>query len=110
VIATVLAAVSAAIAVAVYRGWHTKAFLGLSIVVSLAFWVFGQGFGGIFTGQATDVNVAPLLILMASLLYGAVSIRLDHRRVGRRGEVGGGQRDRNGGGGDAPDSGSGRTG
>lgn len=74
VIATVLAGLSAAIAVGVQRGWHTRAFLNLSIAVSVVFWVVGQGFGGVFTGQATDVNTAPLLILMAVLLHRADTI------------------------------------
>lgn len=67
-IAIVMAAVSAAIAVAVLRDWHAKPFLILAIVISLAFWVFGQGFGCVLTGEATDVNAAPLMILIASIL------------------------------------------
>ena len=64
-----LAAVSAAIAIAVARNWHARAFLGLSMVLNLLFWIVGQGFGGIFTGSATDPNSAPLFILLACALY-----------------------------------------
>jgi hypothetical protein len=74
-IAPILATASAAIAVAIARDWHTTAFLKLSIAVSLVFWVFGQGLGGVFTGQATDVNTGPLLILLSVLLLGATKIR-----------------------------------
>ena len=70
-IALVFAALSAAIAVAVARGWHTRAFLALSIVIAVAFWIFGQAFGGVLTGQATDVNTGPLLILLSALMIAA---------------------------------------
>jgi hypothetical protein len=61
-IAIVMAALSAAIGVAVLRDWHAKPFLILAIVISLVFWVVGQGFGGVLTGEATDVSTAPLMI------------------------------------------------
>lgn len=35
-------------------------------VVAAAFWVLGEGFGLIFTGQATDPNSGPLLVLLAA--------------------------------------------
>lgn len=74
-----LAAASAAIALAVWRGRHTRLFLALAVVIELAFWLTAQGLGGVFTGQATDVNAAPVLILMAGLLYGAAGIRRRQR-------------------------------
>jgi hypothetical protein len=43
-------------------------------VIALAYWVFGQGFGGVLTDQATDVNSGPLLVLMAVLLLGVTEI------------------------------------
>jgi hypothetical protein len=64
-----LAAVSAAIGIAVARNWHPRPFLGLSVFINLVFWVVGQGFGGMFTGVATDPNSAPLLCLLACALY-----------------------------------------
>jgi hypothetical protein len=74
-IALVLAAVSVAIAVAVAADWRARQFLALSIVLSLAYWVFGQGFGGIFEGGATDPNAGPLFVLLACALYPLVSSR-----------------------------------
>jgi methyl-accepting chemotaxis protein len=68
-IAIALALVSAAIGVAVWRGWQARLFLTLSIVLSGLFWLVGQGLGGVFTGQATDPSTAPLLILLAGLLF-----------------------------------------
>jgi hypothetical protein len=77
VIALALAAMSGLIAFAVTRDWHMRTFLWISIAVAAVFWVFGQGFGGVLTGQATDVNTGPLLILLAGLLLGGSRIALD---------------------------------
>jgi hypothetical protein len=71
-IALMLAAISAAIGVAGARNWHARLFLVASIVLNLSFWIVGQGFGGIFTGAATDPNSAPLLCLLACALYALV--------------------------------------
>jgi hypothetical protein len=73
-IALVLAALSMAIAVAVAANWHPKPFLLVAVVLSLAYWVFGQGFGGIFQGGATDPNAAPLFVLFAYVLYTLVDV------------------------------------
>lgn len=35
------------------------------IVVSVLFWVYGQSLGELWTGQATDPNTAPLVVLLA---------------------------------------------
>jgi hypothetical protein len=69
VIALVLAFVSAAIGVAVAMNWRAKAFLAVAIVLNLAYWLVGQGLGGLLTGSATDPNTAPLFILFALALY-----------------------------------------
>jgi hypothetical protein len=76
VIALVLAVVSAAIGIAVAGNWHPREFLIAAIVLNLAYWVFGQGFGGIFAGGATDPNAAPLFLLLAAALYWLAPIRL----------------------------------
>jgi hypothetical protein len=68
-IALVLASVSAAIGVAVAMNWRAKAFLAVAIVLNLAYWILGQGLGGILTGSATDPNTGPLFILFALALY-----------------------------------------
>jgi hypothetical protein len=89
-IAVSAAVVSAAIGLAVLANWHPRPFLVLAIVISLVFWVVGQGLGGIFTGQATDVNAAPLAILFAAMLlaHAAMSARPDTGSAGgvRRGQ------------------------
>jgi hypothetical protein len=42
-----------------------NATLVLAIVVNLWFWVVGQDFGALFTNGATDINTAPLLMVLA---------------------------------------------
>ncbi|HLH64337.1 MAG TPA: hypothetical protein VKV27_01420 [Solirubrobacteraceae bacterium] len=84
-IAVALALLSATIGVAVLRSWHAKAFLGLAIAISVLYWIVGQGLGGVFTGQATDVSTAPLMILIAAILLarGRVSELGEQRRSHR---------------------------
>lgn len=43
----------------------TRCGLTLAIIVSLGIWVVAEDFGGLFTGQATDLNSGPLLALLA---------------------------------------------
>ena len=81
----------------------TPAALLLSVLVALVIWVFGENFGGLLTGQATDPNTGPLLILLAVAywpgsgdeLLTAVDVirrpgerRVDHDVHGERGHVG----------------------
>ena len=44
-------------------------------VLALAIWVVGQSFGGLYTGQATDPNTAPLIALIAVVLLSGVRSR-----------------------------------
>ena len=74
IIAIVLAFASFAIGIAVARNWHARAFLIAAIVLNLAYWVLGQGLGGIFQGGATDPNAGPLFVLLACALYALVPI------------------------------------
>jgi hypothetical protein len=37
----------------------------VAIVLNLAYWVLGQGFGGIFMGNATDPNAGLPFVLLA---------------------------------------------
>lgn len=67
--AVALATVSVCIGVSFPYRWHTKFFLGLAIAVSAGYWIVGQGFGGVFTGQATDPGSGPVMILIASMLF-----------------------------------------
>lgn len=50
---------------------------GAGIVVSTAFWVVGQSFGELYTGQATDPNAAPLVALLAIAVLGVRGPRRD---------------------------------
>lgn len=76
VIAIVLAALSLAIGVAVGINWRSKEFLLLAVILNVAFWVLSQGFGSLFEGNATDPDTAPLLILMAYVMYTLVPFNL----------------------------------
>jgi hypothetical protein len=62
----VLAVALIAIAVGVYLpSPAAKATVVLAIVVALVIWVFGEAFGMIMAGGATDPNSGPLLVLLA---------------------------------------------
>jgi hypothetical protein len=69
IVALLFAALSAVIAIGVYRNWRAKELLTLSIVINVLFWVVGQGLGGIFAGGATDPNAGPLFVLLACALW-----------------------------------------
>ena len=71
-IAIILAFTSIAIGLAVALGWHPKEFLVAAVVLNLAYWVLGQGLGGIFQGGATDPNAGLLFVLFAYAMYGLV--------------------------------------
>jgi len=64
----VLAVLSAEIGLSVLWGRGTRIALLGSIPMLLAFWLLGEGLGGLFTGEATDVGTVPLVILIAVLL------------------------------------------
>ena len=63
-----LAVVSAAIGLSVLWPHGTRTALLTAIAISLVFWFLAEGLGGLFTGQATDIGTAPLMILIAALL------------------------------------------
>jgi cytochrome oxidase Cu insertion factor (SCO1/SenC/PrrC family) len=74
-IALVLAGLSAAIAIAVWRNWRPLPFLAAAIVLNLGYWVLGQNFGGMFfTNSATDPNAGPLFVLLALVMYSLTPI------------------------------------
>ncbi len=68
-LAVMLALVSAVIGLSVL--WRRSERIGLaaSIPLLLIGWVLVEGFGGFFTGQATDVGTNPLMILLAVQLF-----------------------------------------
>ena len=63
-------AVYLALAAAVWNKALRRPALTLGLLLLLAFWVLGQGLGGVFTGVATDFNTAPLMALLAAVLLG----------------------------------------
>jgi hypothetical protein len=73
-IALVLSALSAAIGIAVAANWRARTFLWVAIALNLAYWVLGQGFGGMFQGGATDPNAGPLFVLLAYVLLTLVPL------------------------------------
>lgn len=79
-IAIVLAFVSAAIGIAVAADWHARRFIGLAIALNLLYWVFAQGFGGIFEGGATDPNAGIAFVLLACAMWPLASTRTQRRR------------------------------
>ena len=71
-IAIVLAALSIAIAIGVWTPLRWPA-LAIGIVLSLAYWLYGQDLGGPFWAEsATDVNAGPLFVLLALVLLPVV--------------------------------------
>jgi hypothetical protein len=67
-------AVHAAVAGAVLSPPRVRrALLCVGAALSAAYWVFGQGFGGLATGTATDVGAGPVMILLAVALLLAPS-------------------------------------
>ena len=69
-IAIALAVASAVIGVGVLTR-HRVDVLGGGAVISLAYWVLGQAFGGVTTGRATDPNAGLLFVLLALALFPA---------------------------------------
>lgn len=67
-IALTAAGLSTLIAVSALAGAAQRSFVALGVVVSMVFWVVGQGFGGVLSGTATDVSTGPLVILMGCIL------------------------------------------
>jgi hypothetical protein len=68
-LAILLALVSVAIALGVLLDRQPRKALIAGIVLALAYWVLGEGFGGLFAGGATDPNTGPLLVLLACSVY-----------------------------------------
>ena len=67
-VSVLLAAACLLAGLADFTGRLTRPALVLAGALGLAFWV-AEGFGGIATGQATDPNSGPLLILLAACFW-----------------------------------------
>jgi hypothetical protein len=79
-IALFAAGLSLVIGLGVVLDWHARPLLKTAIALNLAYWVFGQGFGGIFQGGATDPNSGPLFVLFACVLLALLPYRADADR------------------------------
>ena len=64
-VSVALAVIFAVIAVAVFIPAAARPVLAVAIALSLAIWLVGENLGDIFTGQGTDPNTGPLLVLLA---------------------------------------------
>lgn len=58
------------------------------IVLSLGFWLVGQSLGELYTGQATDPNTAPLVILLALAMASVPQLRAVTSRATAEAEAG----------------------
>lgn len=68
-IAVMLAALELGIGAGLLTSRWRNAAAVLGAALALAVWVTAQGAGGLTTGQATDPNTGPLLILLSAALY-----------------------------------------
>jgi hypothetical protein len=68
-IALLMAVVQAWVGVAALRPKLRRAALGVGIALSLFYWVAGQNFGQLLTGNATDPNLGPVMVLFALALW-----------------------------------------
>jgi hypothetical protein len=64
------------------RRWRTAAAVA-GAVVATTFWVLGQNIGQLYSGQATDPNTGPLIVLMALALVGSAASTHLFTRKGR---------------------------
>jgi hypothetical protein len=75
-VSVVLAVLCAVVAAGVFLPRRAaRATLVLAVVVSLLIWVFGEAMGALFSGQGTDVNSGPLLILLAAAYWPVLGAR-----------------------------------
>jgi hypothetical protein len=80
-VAVVLAVVSLAVALGVWTPLRWPA-LVLGIVLSLAYWLYGQDLGGPFWAEsATDVNAGPLFVLLAVTLLPVAQVAASSRQL-----------------------------
>jgi hypothetical protein len=69
-VSIVLAVVCAGIALSVFAGSRvTRVGLVVSVVLAAVIWVVAENLGEIATGQATDPNSGPLLMLLAATYW-----------------------------------------
>ncbi len=69
VVAAALAVVQFLVGWWALRGRTLRLSLAAGIVLSVTFWVVGQGLGDVLTGQGTDPNLGPPMVLLAVALW-----------------------------------------
>lgn len=67
-ISVVLAVLCALVACGIFAQPAIRPALVVAMALGLLFWI-AEGFGGIFTGQGTDPNTGPLLVLLAACFW-----------------------------------------
>jgi hypothetical protein len=65
----VIAAIFVLIGAGVLSRATTRPALVAAVIAAVVIWTAGENFGGIFTGQGTDPNTGPLLILLAAAFW-----------------------------------------
>ena len=58
------------------RKWRFTGII-LGVILSILFWIVGQSLGGYYTGLATDVSTAPLIIMLGIAILGTKKIELN---------------------------------
>jgi hypothetical protein len=86
-----LAVLFVIIALGVFVSAAIRPVLILALIIAAAIWVLGQSFGEIATGQATDPNTGPLLILLAAAYWPARAHAPRVTGIAGRGRGGSGQ-------------------
>ena len=74
-VSIVLAILCAFIAVSVFIPAVTRAALVTAVILAALIWIFGEDFGALATGQATDPNSGPLLALFALCFWPLIRTR-----------------------------------
>lgn len=70
VIAAIAASLSTVVGISVLLDCAARPALALAVAIALVYFIAGQGMGGILTGAGTDPGSGPLLILLATALWG----------------------------------------
>lgn len=63
---------------ALVPGWTRQLSIGIGLFLSLIGWLLFQGLGDLTSGQSTDPNSGPLIVLLALAVVGAYSREIDH--------------------------------
>jgi hypothetical protein len=82
-LSVVLAVLCALVACGIFAPRAIRPALVVATVLGLLFWI-AEGFGGIFTGQGTDPNTGPLLVLLAACFWPRVLVGSEPTATSRR--------------------------